>query len=398
MSTLKVNTIESETPTVNITDGINVTGVSTVAALNATSIVNNTPLSNRNKLINGAMQVCQRATSASSLSSSGINVADRFNLNLVSIGSFRLDQSREQTVKPDGFGFSLKTSVASGTEGAIASGERIAIEQRIESQNIQDLAFGTSGAQSFTLSFYVRSTRAGQYGINFRVHDSGRDYNEKFTIASADTWERHSITVPGDTSGTAPVNDTGIGMWFRILLRAGSNHVGNVNYQSWGSSDDDKAPTGQQTTWGTASSDAFYITGVQLETGSVATPFEHRSIGHELELCKRYYQVLVDADGSNTQFSFGNATGYNTSTIHLVTPLRPEMRATPTIDYTTGDDYYKAFQNNTSDNFNDWSVVGNSHTRAVDISAGGGVSITAGTSVLLRTGNTDSKVRFVAEL
>jgi len=97
MSTLKVNTIESETPTVNITDGINVTGVSTVAALNATSIVNNTPLSNRNKIINGAMQVCQRATSASSLSSSGINVADRFNLNLVSIGSFRLDSDDKWT-------------------------------------------------------------------------------------------------------------------------------------------------------------------------------------------------------------------------------------------------------------------------------------------------------------
>ena len=395
MSTLKVNTILSETPTVNITDGLNVTGVSTVAALNATSIVNNTPLSNRNKIINGAMQVCQRTTSASTLSSSGIKVADRFNLNLVSIGSFRLDQSREQTVKPDGFGFSLKTSVSSGTEGAIASAERIAIEQRIESQNIQDLAFGTSGAQSFTLSFYVRSTRAGQYGLNFRVHDSGRDYNEKFTIASADTWERHSITVPGDTSGTAPVNDTGIGMWFRILLRAGSTVIGNDNYQSWGASATHKVPTGQQTTWGTASNDAFYITGVQLETGSVATPFEHRSIGHELELCKRYYQVLVD-DGNAK--SFGNATGYNTSTIHLVTPLRPEMRTTPTLDYTTGTDYYGAYQNNTVDYFDTWGIVGNSHSRAVDISAGGGVSITAGTSVLLRTTQSASKIRFTAEL
>ena len=108
-------------------------------------------------------------------------------------------------------------------------------------------------------------------------------------------------------------------MWFRILLRAGSTVIGNDNYQSWGASATHKVPTGQQTTWGTASNDAFYITGVQLETGSVATPFEHRSIGHELELCKRYYQVLVD-DGNAK--SFGNATGYNTNTIHLVSQSR----------------------------------------------------------------------------
>ena len=287
--------------------------IDSAASLNTSGIVTATSfvptvgqLSHRNKVINGAMNICQRASSENNISASGYYVADRFNIDMVNVGSFRTNLF-QSSQSPDGFNNSLGVSIGTGTAGAIASSERVSLEQRIESQNLQDLAFGTSAAKSFTLSFYVRSSRTGQYGINMRQHDSGKDYNEKFDISSANTWERKIITVTGNTGDTF-ADDNGIGLWFRIMLRAGSNSVGNVNYQSWGSSDDDKAPTGQQTTWGTDSSDDFYLTGVQLEVGSVATPFEHRSFTDELKRCQRYYYAssrwMGGSRGSGTARSF----------------------------------------------------------------------------------------------
>ena len=213
------------------------------------------------------MNIRQRASSENNISASGYYVADRFNINMVNVGSFRTNLF-QSSQSPDGFNNSLGVSIGTGTAGAIASSERVSLEQRIESQDLQDLILRHICTKSFTLSFYVRSSRTGQYGINMRQHDSGKDYNEKFDISSANTWKEKIITVTGNTGDTF-ADDNGIGLWFRDNVRAGSNSVGNVNYQSWGSSDDDKAPTGQQTTWGTDASDDFYLTGVQLEVGSV---------------------------------------------------------------------------------------------------------------------------------
>jgi len=220
-------------------------------------------------------------------------------------------------------------SIGTGTAGAIASSERVSLEQRIESQDLQDLSFGTSAAKSFTLSFYVKSTRAGQYGINMRQHDSGKDYNEKFDISSANTWERKTITVSGNTGDTF-ADDNGIGLWFRIMLRAGVNSVGNVNYQSWGSSDADKAPTGQQTTWGTDVNDEFFLTGVQLEVGSVATPFEHRSFAEELRRCQRYYEGIIMGTGTALFRTWTNTAGSPTNVSNAEYHYKVEKRVTPT--------------------------------------------------------------------
>ena len=283
------------------------TSVNTSGIITATAFIPTTgQLSHRNKVINGAMNICQRGTSQNTISSSGYYIADRFHINMVNVGSFRTNLF-QSSQSPDGFNNSLGVSIGSGTAGAIASDERVSLEYRIEAQDLQDLSFGTSAAKSFTLSFYVRSSRTGQYGINMRQHDSGKDYNEKFDISVANTWERKIITVTGNTGDTF-ADDNGIGLWFRIMLRAGSDSVGNVNYQSWGSSDADKAPTGQQTTWGTDANDDFYLTGVQLEVGSVATPFEHRSRGDELARCQRYYEVHYQSAGTASMYSTGDGT------------------------------------------------------------------------------------------
>ena len=323
MSTLKVGGIRGVSAS---SDAITVANDGTATA-NLTSIGGG-QLSNRNLVINGAMKVAQRGTSQNTISSSGYYTVDRWNTNVVNPDTFRLNQA-QSTQSPDGFSNSLSYSVGSGTQKAIAANERIAIEQRLEAQDLQKLAYGTSSAKSFTLSFYVRSSRAGQYGINIRQHDAGKDYNEKFDISSINTWERKIITVPGNTGDTI-TNDNGLGLWFRILLRAGSDHIGNVNYQSWGTANDDKVPTGQQTTWGTSASDDFYLTGVQLEVGSVATDFEHRSYCDEINKCKRYYTFFpAGYIGGGRGGSGGSLLLYN---YYLTTP----MRAAPTFEPSSG--------------------------------------------------------------
>ena len=367
MSEIKVNSIKgvgasAAAITVNNTDG--------------TCTANITNRSNRNLVINGAMNICQRGTTQNTINSNGYYVADRFNIIMVNIGSFRTNLF-QSTQSPDGFNNSLGVSIGTGTAGAIASDERVSLEQRIESQNLQELSFGSSSAKSFTLSFYVKSTRAGQYGINMRQHDSGKDYNEKFDISSANTWEKKTITVSGNTGDTF-ADDSGIGLWFRIMLRAGSDSVGNVNYQSWGSSDADKAPTGQQTTWGTDANDQFYLTGVQLEVGSVATDFEHRSFHDELLKCYRYYNKKNPSYGR-----IGHM--YTSSNIAFTMDLPCEMRASPTITNEGG--LYFARQNGVAlglTGIGHGSTVTTTARIALDVNSNGA----AGENAFIWAGNT----------
>ena len=204
---------------------------------------------------------------------------------------------------------------------------------------------------------------------------------------------KYELISPADTTGSFG-NDNNLSLSIKFVLVAGTTFTSSSLQTTWGAVINGASRTGQ-VNFADSTSNEFYLTGVQLEVGPVATPFEHRSYADELHRCQRYYQVLVD-DGNAK--SFGNATAYNSTSLHFVTPLRPEMRATPTLDYTTGTDYYGAYQNNTVDYFNTFALVGNSHKRSVDLMASSGVSITAAASVLLRTTQNDSKIRFTAEL
>ena len=352
----------------------------------------------KNRIINGDFRISQR-NGGSSTTFNGYTVDRWYCTSPGAQGATR----QRVTDAPPGFAYSEKVTQPNSVYQNQTTGKTCDMIQIIEAGNVADLNFGTSHAKNVTISFWVKSSQAGEWSIalsnnqqnhNFASPKANRTWIDTYHVNVPNNWEYKTITIPGDTGGSWPRTGNLGGMTLIFDLGSGTDYNGTTN--TWITSHDWTKSGAERL--GNVANATWQIAGVQLETGSVATPFEHRSIGHELELCKRYYQVLVDAGGSGTQFSFGNATGYNTSTIHLVTPLRPEMRATPSLDYTTGTGYYKAFQNNTSDDFNSWSVVGNSHTRAVDISAGGGVSITAGTSVLLRTGNTASKIAFTAEL
>ena len=178
-------------------------------------------ITGRNLIINGAMQVAQRGTSFTAANS--IYTLDRYRLNTSNEDEFVCDVSQSSDA-PDGFSNSLKVDVTTA-EATINADERVSIEQRIEAQNLQHLEYGTSNAKSTTLSWWVKSSVTGKYGVNIRAHDAVDNYIASFTINAADTWEHKSMTIDGNTlSGGGITNDNGIGLWFRLMLVCGTDN------------------------------------------------------------------------------------------------------------------------------------------------------------------------------
>ena len=279
----------------------------------------------RNVLINGAFQVAQRGTSSSSAG----YLVDRFELNINNTDNIAITQSQDSS-GPSGFANSWKILVTTA-ETAVAADERVRFRQNIEGQNLQQFAFGTSDAKSMTLSFYVKSNVTGTYAVNLEQNDGSRIIGSTYTINSANTWERKTITVGGDTSGQID-DDNGTGLIVSWYLVAGSNYTSTDN-TSYGASADGKQAFGHTADWGLDADDNLFITGIQLEVSSTATDFEHRSFGEELALCKRYFRI-ENMQGSN--WAAGSTTAVGGNYI-----LSPEMRASPSIaaTSTTAADY-----------------------------------------------------------
>jgi hypothetical protein len=268
-------------------------------------------LGRRNLVINGAMNVAQRGTSFNP-PSQGAYVVDRFHQYQGSGGVLYYEQS---TDAPLGFSNSLKITVNTA-DSSIASGDYYYMRYEAEGLDCSRLSLGTSDAQKFTLSFYVKSSLTGTFSGAFQNAATNRSYVFEYTINSANTWERKTVTVDGDTSGTWLTNNS-VGL--RVAFDLGNGSSLRSSAGSWASSGN-YGSTGSVELVGTASA-TLYITGVQLELGDTATEFEHRSFGEELSLCKRYYQ----ADGRLVQTGDG-VCGYL-----MASSLLPvEMRATPT--------------------------------------------------------------------
>ena len=271
-------------------------------------------LSHRNMIINGAMQISQRGVVATAIASSGTYSLDRFIGSEDTDGSFTIQQS---STAPAGFTKSLLLTIT-GADSSIAHNQTSHLGQRIEGQNIEHLAWGTSDAKTVTLSFWVRSSVTGTFGGGVTNSAENRSYNFSYTISSANTWEKKTITIPGDTSGTW-LTTNGIGM--RVVWSIGSGTTYSQSAGSWTATAKYMGTTGQTQLIATNGA-TFYLTGVQLELGSVATPFEHRSYGEELAKCQRYYQNSyrlgeipatsspLDRDGQYmTRWNDGNVTG-----------------------------------------------------------------------------------------
>jgi hypothetical protein len=275
------------------------------------------------------MQVSQRhGTSVYSQINDGLSL-DRFKGNSydggIATGKYTVQQS---STAPDDFSHSLLvTSSASTADNA---NNIFNIEQRIEGYNTAHLNYGSSSAKTITLSFYVRSSLTGTFGGALKNSDRNRAYPFSYTINSADTFERKEITITGDTSGTWVGSTNGMGLWVSFGLGVGSTRSGTAG--AWGGGDMFSS-TGATSVIGTSGA-TWYITGVQLEVGSQATPFEHRSFGEELALCQRYYHEQGRIEQGNAYEGFGIGNAYSNVSCRLHYFLPTMMRAIPTFTAT----------------------------------------------------------------
>ena len=246
----------------------------------------------RNIVINGAMQVAQRATSVSSVTTSGYKALDRFNIDLSSAGTWTISQD---TNTPSGFGSSMKF-LCTAADASLGSSDRIAFRQYIEGQNVQQLKKGTSDAELVTASFYVKSNKTGTYILEFYDIDNSRHINKSYTVDTANTWEYKTITFEADTTGVLD-NDNASSAMLHFWLGSGSSYSSGTLQTSWGANATNNRAVGN-VNLADAVDNYWQITGVQLEVGSQATPFEHRSFGEELALCQRYYTVIADGNAN----------------------------------------------------------------------------------------------------
>jgi hypothetical protein len=245
------------------------------------SSLNGGPIAgSRNRIINGDMRIDQRNAGASvSVTATGYPV-DRFYINANSNGVI---SGQRSTTAPTGFTNSALMTVTTART-SIAASDVYGIRQTLEGFNTADLAWGTASAQTVTLSFWVRSSIAGTYAVSFFNGAFNRSYVATYTVNAANTFEYKTVTVAGDATGTWATDNTGsINVFWD--LGSGSTYVGTAGL--WSGSG--LLRPSSSTNWISTNGATFYITGVQLEPGTVATPFERRSFGAELALCQRYY-------------------------------------------------------------------------------------------------------------
>jgi len=313
MSTIKVNNIVPP----NVGEGVSIDGLQMPTA---------GALSNRNLIMNGAMAVSQKSTATGLTNgSSNTYIVDRFGFMESGSPAYQFTYSQDTDV-PTGQGFanSLKW-LCTTADTTVDANERLRIRQGFEGQNLQQIKKGTANAETLILSFWVKTNLSGDISVVMEDADNSRVISKNATIASeeVDTWVYKTIEFPGDTTGTLD-NDNGASIYLEWYVRTGTNYSSGTQATTWAADTLNNKSSSNNIDLGSAVNNYFNLTGVQLEVGSKATPFEYRPIGIELALCQRYYQALSllwlcqAKAGSNVQF---RASG-----------IRPvEMRATPTL-------------------------------------------------------------------
>ena len=299
----------------------------------------------RNIIINGAMMVAQRGISSTT---SGYHTVDRFQHTYSGTDEAptfeQADVASGTTPYTLGFRKSLKVTNGNQTSGAGAA-DYIYISQRIESQNTANSGWNYTSASSFiTLSFWVKSSVAQEFhGFLLSADGTRKLYSFSLGSLSANTWTKVIKTIPG-TSDLQFDNDNAQGILFRVAMFRGTDATGTITQNQWGTFDTNVRYPNYTSTWYTTNDATFEITGVQLEVGSQATAFEHRSYGEELKLCKRYYQIMPY---SLMNMRGADSIAYSNASLQTTHVLPEPMRSTPTgSNYDTTDyvtiKYYSA--------------------------------------------------------
>ena len=356
-------------------------------------------LSNRNVIINGAMTVSQRATSASFTSSSGVFPAlDRF--KAVGNSSMTVNTTISQTAdSPDGLGYCFKVLVnASQTP---SGSENFIIRYVGEEQDIKKFGYGTSACKEATISFSVKSNKTGTYSVQIYLGNYLPNIIVTYTINSANTWERKTITLPTYTTSFSHNADNAIGLMIDWHLSDGPDDiVGTTGWQT--AAGNARAATGQVNLLD-ATNNYWQMTNVQFEVGDTATSFEHRTFAEELSRCQRYCYVIPYGGNSLNSRFIDNIYGdvKNSSEIQALVTFPVPMRDTPT--YTGSSTNIELFANNgsdyfTADGFSNYLTYGGQNCQSMSLRKTGASSISVGQSGKLLWRATGGFMKFDAEI
>ena len=296
----------------------------TKAAELAALIGSQTSLANRNLVVNGAMNVSQRGTSSTGIgASSGYFTVDRFTIRTSSTAG-RLTMTQTAVTDLPGFANCIKLDCTTA-DTSIAAAEFTFLSTRLEGQNLQQMKKGTSSAESVTVSFYVKGNAAATYVCEIGDSDNTRTITQAFAVTTS--WNRISLTFPGDTTGAFD-DDNAHSLQLNFWLHGGSTYSGGTFADNtWAAETNANRYAGSRTSFFDSTDREFFITGVQMEIGETATPFEHRSFGEELLLCQRYYYKTISASGTKVA---GAGLQSLTTTAVIVVPYPTQMREAPT--------------------------------------------------------------------
>ena len=275
-----------------------------------------------NRIINGAMVIDQRNAGASVTATGSPFSVDRWQATVSQAAKFTIQQNAGAVTPP--VGFTNYVGVTSSSAYSVLTGDYFILNQTVEGFNIADLGWGTANAKTITISFWVRSSLTGTFGLALSNQDWNYSYPASYTISVANTWEYKTVTIVGATAGTWNTNNNG-GVRVQFGLGVGSTYNGTAG--SW-SAAQYLGTTGATSVVGTNGA-TFYITGVQLEVGSTATSFDYRPYGTELALCQRYYWKTTGTSGSGYA-AVGGGGFISATNFSSFIPYPVQMRATPT--------------------------------------------------------------------
>ena len=395
MSTIKVDGIRSNSAT---SDAITLASDGTCTA-NITSI-NGGSIGTKNLIINGAMNVAQRGTS-SDVSSTAYGSVDRFQLEVYGLDNpitmAQVDVASGET--PYTLGFRKALKLTNGNQTSVGNTDTVRILHKIEAQDIAQSGWNHKSASSFiTLSFWVKSSIAQSFKVSLIAWDgSTRTFVFDTGSLTANTWTKVTKTIPGNSNVTID-NDNGAGLQLSFHQYLGTNYTASSGYieDQWNFYQNPQTPD-QTNTWYDTDDATFELTGIQLEVGSVATDFEHRSFTQELALCQRYFYQHLSGN-SKPVFNF---VGFSSAGMYTVFHLPQEMRANPSMVQTTGSNYYTAFYQagatDTFDGFN--SIVWNGkRTIVVDAQTAQGVTTGGKDAMWAVSNNASASLAFNSEL
>jgi len=348
----------------------------------------NIPLGTKNLIINGDMRIAQRGTSLTGLTSGNNYTSDRFQFQ---VGAGTWSQTTDTNV-PTGQGFVNSLKINCTASATPTGAQQVNISHIIEAQNLQHLKYGTSNAESITLSFWVKSNKTGTYAIWFYQSDDARQTNKTYTIDTADTWEKKTITISGDTVGIID-NDNGAGLYVRWVLASGPDFTSGTSPNgTWEAYTTANAYVGQAVNLADSTSNYINITGVQLEIGDTATPFENRMYSQELAMCQRYFQSF---GGNNVAETVGQGTSFSTTNTYVLIHLLQTMRSVPSLGYSAVGDWRLHYPGVTGQEATAMSIATNDSnntkvivntTTATNASMGGGkcIQLTADSTISAR--------------